>query len=437
MKLSVIGLGHLGLPMASIFASRGYDVIGLDANKWLVEQIQKGNCPIHETKLDELMASTDNRLQATTDYEEATLNSDISFIMVPTPTDKTDGFSNDYVLSVIRGIGATIKVKQNYHIVVVTSTVMPGTMANVIKPELEKITGKQCGLDFGLCYNPEFVALGDVIQGMSSPDAVLIGESDAYAGTILEKFYGGICTNNPPIIRTSWWNAELAKLSLNSFVTIKISLANTLAEMCDKMPTGDVDVITKFLGFDSRIGPKYLRGGLGYGGPCFPRDNKAFIAFAKQIDADSTIEASTDRFNRNYTEYVLLRVLHLLGIDDKTVSVLGLTYKPNTNVIEESVALEIAQQLSRGVANVKAYDPAGMENAKRELNDAVEYSKDIADCLRESDLCIIATPWRQFSELDSEAFAVMRKPKVLDCWRMLNKDQLQGVEYHALGVRDD
>lgn len=441
MRLSIFGLGKLGAAMAAVHASRGYEVIGLDINEWVVNEIKAGRCPIYEPRLEELMAQLNNRLMVTTNYDEAVGNSDVSFIIVPTPSGKDGRFGNEYVLSAIRNIAAVLKNKKGYHLVVVTSTVMPGTMENVAKPELEKLSGKKCGKGFGLCYSPEFIALGNVIDGMLNPDAVLIGESDKKAGLILEGIYQKVCTNNPPIRRMSWWNAEVAKLSLNVFMTAKMSLANMYAEVCKGIPKGDVDAITGFLGLDSRIGSKYLRGATSWGGPCFPRDNRAFIVFAKEMGIDCPIQRAVVDFNREYNSNFARRAMALLSYPfNKTVSVLGLTYKPNTDVVEESASLEMVRMFCNARLKVRVFDPAGMENAKGELEGLeVEYAKDIVDCLSGSDLCVLATPWDAFRILKAGMFiGNMRKPMVLDCWRIWDRMEFlkAGVEYHAVGVND-
>ena len=441
VHLNIIGLGKLGLPMAAIHAYRGYDVIGLDVSEWLVNEVKVGRCPISETGLEELMPKLNNRLQVTTNYDEAVGNSDVSFIIVPTPSGEDGKFSNDYVLSAIRNIASVLKNKRGYHLVVVTSTVMPGTMENEVKPELEMLSGKKCGKDFGLCYSPEFIALGNVIDGMLNPDAVLIGESDKKAGSMLEGIYRKVCTNNPPIRHMSWWNAEVAKLSLNVFMTTKMSLANMYAEVCKEIPLGDVDDVTGFLGLDSRIGSKYLKGATSWGGPCFPRDGRAFITFAKEMGIDCPIQRAVVDFNREYNSNFARRAMALLDYPfNKTVSILGLTYKPNTDVVEESASLEMARMFCNAGLKVRVFDPAGMENAKGELEGLeIEYAKDIADCLSGSDLCVLATPWDAFRALKAGMFVGnMRKPMVLDCWRMLDGKELMelGIEYHAVGVNN-
>lgn len=441
MRLSVIGLGKLGAVMSAVHAYRGYEVIGLDVNEWLVNEIKEGRCPIYEPGLGELMAKLNGRLRVTMSYNEAVGDSDVSFIIVPTPSGKDGKFSNDYVLSAIRGIAPVLKNKKGYHLVVVTSTVMPGTMENVVKPELEKLSGKKCNKDFGLCYSPEFIALGNVIDGMLNPDAVLIGESDKNAGLMLEGIYRKVCANNPSVRRMSLWNAEVAKISLNVFITTKMSVAETFAEVCERFPNGNVDTIVDFLGLDSRIGRKYLTAGSGWSGPCFPRDGRAFIEFAKELGVECPIQQTVDSFNKAYSSDIAMRAMSLLQHPfNTTVSVLGLTYKPNTNVIEESASLTMIRVFCKAGLGVRVSDPAGMENTKKELGDLnVEYAKDIADCLKGSDLCVLATPWDEFKALKPQTFLeFMRKPVVLDCWRVWDRGRFvnAGVEYHAVGVAD-
>ena len=424
--------------MAAYYASRGYKVIGVDVNKAAVEAVNKGITPIYEPGLGELLKNAHGRLSATTDYKFAVENSDITFILVPTPSEKHGGFSTKYAEEAARNIAEVLKYKKGFHIVVLTSTVMPGATETVVKPILEKVSGKKCGVDFGLCYNPEFIALGSVIKDLASPDAVLIGESDRKSGDILSEVYKNVCTNNPPIARMSPYNAEVAKLALNVFITTKISLANAFAETCEQFPGGDIDAVTGFLGLDSRIGPKYLRGGLGYGGPCFPRDNLAFIYLTQQLNSQAWLQEATHKVNQHQNERIAKLVENKLGsIKGKVIALLGVTYKPNTDVVEESASLETAKALLKRGARLRIYDPAGNDNAQRALgNENVVYAISAKDCLRSTQLCILATPWDEFKSLKPEDFiSHMDKPVVLDCWRLFDREKFASkIEYFALGV---
>jgi UDPglucose 6-dehydrogenase len=436
--LSVIGIGKLGLPLAAYYAHRGYKVIGVDVNKVTVEAVNQGKSTIYEPGLEELLKNHRGRLTATTDIKFAVENSSITFILVPTPSEKDGGFSTKYAEEAARNIGVALKDKNDFHIVVLTSTVMPGSTETVIKPILEKASGKKCGVDFGLCYNPEFIALGSVIKDLASPDAVLIGESDKKSGDMLAEVYKTVCTNNPPVARMSPYSAELAKLALNVFVTTKISLANAFTEICEQLPGGDIDAVTKFLGMDSRIGPKYLKGGLGYGGPCFPRDNLAFIYLAKQLNTEAWLQDATHRVNRHQNERIAGLIQQKLGgFKNKTIAILGITYKPNTDVVEASASLETARELLKKGASLRIYDPAGNGNAQRVLgNTNIVYASSVKECLKGTQLCILATPWDEFKSLTPDDFITgMEKPVLLDCWRLFDRQKYASkMDYFALGI---
>src|ERR1700730_9162684 len=244
MNLSVIGLGKLGAPMAAVMAEKGHSVIGVDVSPGFVHAINEGRAPVNEPGLDDLIRRNRQRLSATSSCAEAIAGSDVTFIIVPTPSEEDGSFSLRYVTAVGDPLGQALRKKSGYHLVVLSSTVMPGSTGDILLPLLESSSGKQCGKDFGLCYNPEFIALGSVIRDMLNPDLVLIGEFDARSGDILVELYHGVCENRPAVARMNFVNAELTKLSVNTFVTTKISYANMLAQVCDKLPGADVEVVT-------------------------------------------------------------------------------------------------------------------------------------------------------------------------------------------------
>ena len=297
--ISVIGLGKLGASMAAAIADRGFSVIGVDVFEQAVTFINNGKAPVQETNLQEYIDRNRERLSATMSHQEAILKSDISFVIVPTPSDANGAFSIRFAQEAFKAIGSALKNKDTYHLVVLTSTVLPGSTRYGLLPILEKESDKICGKDFGLCYSPEFIALGSVIKNFLNPDFLLVGEFDERSGSTLESYYLRIMENNPPCKRMSIENAELTKIALNTFVTTKITFANMLADICERIPGGDIDVVTDALGEDTRIGRKYLSGGLGYGGPCFPRDNVALSYFAREIGASTPLGEATDAFNRD------------------------------------------------------------------------------------------------------------------------------------------
>ena len=423
-RISVIGLGKLGAPMAAVIASKGFDVIGLDLNDKFVAAINAGMAPVQEPRLQEFIEKGRSRLRATHSYDEAVLNSDITFVIVPTPSDKDRVFSNKYVIAAMRSIGHALRGKPGRHVVVVTSTVMPGSTGGEIQRELEEASGRKVGPELGLAYNPEFIALGTVVRDMLRPDFILIGESDETTGAQLENIYKRSCENDPVIRRMNFVNAELTKISVNTYVTTKISYANMLAEMCDHLPGADVDVVSVAVGSDTRVGSKYIKGAIGYGGPCFPRDNKAFAALGRKLGVRCDLAEATDLINDHQIER-LIGAVQAHAAPGAKVAVLGLSYKPDTQVVEESQGVALAGKLSDEGYVVSVYDPLAMGGAETMLSDRVIFANDAADALEEVQVAVITTAWPQFTETALWA----RRPSdaklvVIDPWRVVEATAL-------------
>jgi UDPglucose 6-dehydrogenase len=432
--VSVIGLGKLGSPMVACFAENGYRVIGVDVTPDVVEKINQGKAPVFEPGLDEMLWENRERISATLDFEKAISESEATFIIVPTPSDEQGGFSLEIVEPAIESIGTALRNKPSWHLVDLVSTVLPGSMEK-IRELLENCSGKRCMMDFGLCYNPEFIALGSVIRNFLNPDFILVGESDRRSGDYLEALYKRVCDNDPPIARMNWVNAELTKIAVNTFVTTKITYANMLSAICEKLAGSDVDVVTAALGLDTRIGSRYLKGALGYGGPCFPRDAVAFAYTARQLGISAELAETTDKMNREQICRMVGRVKEKLPEGGK-VGVLGLSYKPDTNVIEESQGLMLASALLTEGLQVIVYDPAAMEPARKVLGPDVQYASSMEDCTSQADVLVVTTPWDEFKSLRPENLRRREKRVVLiDCWRVFSSHEFAGVaEYIALGV---
>ena len=257
-RVCVVGLGKLGACIAAALASRGFDVVGTDVDPSKVDALRQRRAPVEEPGLQEMIERGSSRLQATSDWDEAVAQSDAAFFVPATPSLPDGSFSNDFLLQALRAVGGKVaSQKKSRYLFVVNSTVTPGSCDTGLKPLLEETLNGKCGEDFGLCYNPEFIALGDVIRGLLEPDFVLIGESDELSGRRLEDVYARFCTNNPPIIRMSNLNAELAKISVNCFVTMKVSFVNQLTAVTARLPGADARVILEAIGQDRRIGAAY------------------------------------------------------------------------------------------------------------------------------------------------------------------------------------
>lgn len=432
MNISVIGLGKLGLPLAASIASKGFFVYGVDINKKVIDDLNKGYSSLAEPNLSKIIKKFKSNISASLNTIEAVLSSDVTFIITPTPSQKNGYFSLEYINKVVEELSMALKIKQSYHLVVIVSTIMPGSMSKITKV-LERKSGKKLTRDFGLCYNPEFIALGSVIQNLLNPDFILIGESDKKSGDILEKFYKVYCENKPKIARMNFVNAELSKISVNTFITTKISYANMLAEICEKLPGGDVDVVTSTIGFDSRIGAKYLKGGPAFGGPCFPRDNIAFISLAKNLKSSYIIANSTHKTNLRQTGRLIEVIVSYLK-KNSSVGILGLSYKPFTDVIEESVGLNLAQYLASKNIKLNLHDPLALKNVEKILGRRAEYIDDLKQCMEKSQILVIATDWPQFKDINTSWFGATSKI-LIDPWRIIDEDLLpKNVTYHPFGL---
>lgn len=413
MEISVIGLGKLGLPLAVVLAAKGYTVIGVDSDDIRVDQLNDDQTsPIGEPGVQDLLDLYFDRLGFTTDTEDAVHATDATFVIVPTPSMENGSYNLSPVLSVCREIGAALKTKDAYHLVVIVSTVMPEDTQMRIIPALETFSEKCCGEAFGVCYSPEFIALGEVVKGLTQPDFVLIGECDARAGDMLERLYQPVITREntdfmtysepitPPVKRMSLNNAELTKIALNSFLTMKISFANALALLCDNLDGGDVDVVTGAVGLDQRIGYKYLKGGAPFGGPCLTRDNRALIEAGRRLRVELPLAAATDTVNQQVLGYI--QMLAERGALDGSVCVLGLSYKLDTDWQEESLGV-------------------WLQNLLREAGQHVTNDITTATAI------VLCLPDPKYRDLDFQPGQT-----VVDVWRVL-EDVPDGVTLVALG----
>jgi UDPglucose 6-dehydrogenase len=293
---------------------------------------------------------------------------------------------------------------------------MPGSTSGPIKLALEEASNKLVGFEIGLCYSPEFIALGSVVYNLLNPDIILIGESDSKAGDILEDLYDTVCDNKPTVKRMNFVNAEISKISINTYVTTKISYANMLSDLCQRLEGADVDVVTSTVGSDTRVGMKYIKAGLAFGGPCFPRDNIAFATLAKNLGANAELAIATQNINR-YQNSRLIQLIETHN-DSKKISILGLSYKPGTPVIEESQAVLLIRELIEKKYEVFAYDPMANNEVKKVLANDVHICENLDECIAMSDFVIVMTPWPFFSvDISGDK---TRGKKIVDCWRILN-----------------
>lgn len=434
-RISVIGLGKLGLPFCAAAASRGFEVIAYDLDPRKLSDYQQGRYP-YETSLEGLMKEYGSRIQFTQNLNDLLMTSK-TFFIVPTPSLEDGTFSNAYLLSALESFAPVLKQKQDYHLLSIMSTVMPGSM-QLFEQGLEELTGKEIGKDFGLCYNPAFIALGNVIKNFLEPDFILVGESDPETGYLLEAFYSSFCSNSPAIRRMNYVNAELSKISVNAFVTMKISFANTLARICEKIPGADSKVVAQAVGSDRRIGSAYLQGAVGYGGPCFPRDNRAFQQAAAKAGTGAALAEATDRVNQEQVSFLVNAVKNLTKDSKCSVGILGLSYKPDTDVIDESQGILLARALYDQGMTVVVHDPASLENAKKALPESIVCTKSLLECLEKAEVLVLTTPWLEYKKISQLLPQLSGKSKIIiDCWRFLYEESNQfpnEISYYPLGL---
>ena len=397
--MSVFGMGKLGACMAATLAERGFSVLGVDINAEAVRKINAGEPPVNEPHLAKTIAAAKGRLRATTKAEEA-VETDATFVIVPSPSLPDGSFSNEFLMRALQPVAQAVKAaRKKSHLFVVSSTTTPGACRKVIIPMLEQQIGGDCGRRFGFCYNPEFIALGNVVRGLLEPDLVLIGESDHRSGDLLEELYHRYNTNQPTIARMSVTSAELAKISVNSYITAKISFTNQLRMIAEKYPDTDIHAILDAIGSDSRIGKKYLRAGLSYGGPCFPRDNRLIAHAAKQVGLNAPLAEATDRVNELAKDTLAEQALACVKPGD-TVAVLGMAYRPDTYIVEESAGLHIAQALQRKGCRVVVHDCAATPTNSPSLLEFT-FLSDLADLKKEKRVAavLICCPWPAYQRL--------------------------------------
>ncbi len=399
--------------MAAVFARHGFTTVGLDVDPRLVAAMNEGRAPVQEPGLQDAIDSGRANLRATLDYDDAIPGSGAIFVIVPTPSADDHTFSNQFLTDAMIRIGAALRRSDRYHLVVITSTVMPGSTA-ALAAVLEAASGRTVGAELGLCYSPEFIALGSVIDNMERPDMVLIGQSDDRAGALLADIYRRTTVSSPEVHRMNFVNAEICKIALNTYITTKISYANMIAELCDHVPDADADVVTAALGADSRIGKKYLRGATAYGGPCFPRDNRAFVAFARGLGVNCDLPLATDSVNGHQVPRSV-RLVEKHAAPGGRIAILGMSYKPHTAVIEGSHGIGLAMVLAHKGYKVTVTDPQAMELARRVLGETVAYADSADQALATADVALIMTPWPAFST----AFPLARSLTVIDPWRVL------------------
>jgi len=434
MRITILGCGYVGLVTGTCFADKGNKVYCIDVDPKKIEMINKGETPIFEPGLEELLKKNikNGSLTAftTKEFYPKKIQTDVSFICVPTPSNKDGSINLKFIKNASRDLGKYIKSLNDYHVVTVKSTVVPGTTGDITLPILEKCSGKKIGKDFGLCMNPEFLREGSAIEDFTNTDKIVIGSIDKKSSDVLEKLYESWKTNIPRI-KVELRTAEMIKYAQNAFLATKISFINEIANICQKCGVDAKDV-TYAIGLDPRINPRFLNFGAGYGGSCFPKDVKALIAKAQRIGYNPKLLKSVEEINQKQA----LEVLKMAGdVKGKTVSILGLAFKPDTDDIREAPSIKLIKELKKHGVTIKAFDPQATENMKK-IFPNITYTNSPLECLKDSDICFVMTEWKEIKELEPKEFLqLMKTPVIIDGRRVFDPEKMKklGFTYKGIG----
>ena len=439
MRLTIIGTGYVGLVTGTCFAKKGHDVVCVDVIEEKVNMVNEGIPPIYEEGLEDLLKEVlkDGKLKATLDLKQAVKDSEVIFICVGTPSFSNGLLDDKYVRGAATAIAEAFESDQEYKVVVVKSTCNPGTTTDIIRPLIEEISKFEAGKDFGIGMNPEFLREGVAIQDFFNPDRIVIGGNDEKSRNLIAKTYDGF---EAPILNVDPTTAEMIKLASNSFLAMKISFINEMANIAEKVGS-DVIVIAKGVGMDDRISDKFLRAGLGYGGSCFPKDVAALYQKSRDIASPSKLLEATLEANAKQP----LRAIELLkneiegkSLKGKKISILGLAFKPETDDVRDAVAFPIVKDLIKEGAIVFATDPIAINNFKNEFNDEnLTFVENLDDALQDADGCILVTEWSSYRSLEPETFLnKMKNPLLVDGRRVYDPLKFieKKVKYVGIGL---
>ncbi len=432
MRVAMIGTGYVGLVSGACFSQFGQTVVCVDKDESKIERLEKGEVPIFEPGLDKYVAEgvRDGRLSFTTDIKEAVANSDAVFIAVGTPSRRGDGYADlSYVRTAAEEIADAL---DGYTVIVTKSTVPVGT-----GKEVEDIIRKRRpDADFDVASNPEFLREGSAIEDFMRPDRVVVGTESQRAQHVMRELYRPLFLNETPILFTARETSELIKYAGNAFLATKITFINEMAELCEVVGA-DVQDVARGIGLDGRIGKKFLNAGPGYGGSCFPKDTLALVRTAEEKGAPTRIVEAVVAVNEERKKRMAQKIIEAAGgsVAGKTIGVLGLTFKPNTDDMRDSPSLDIIPILQDCGAAIHAFDPEGMDEAK-ELLENITYCTDAYQVAAAADVIVLLTEWNEFRALDMQKIKANRATTVMVDLRNVYRPEdmaAEGITYHSVG----
>jgi len=431
MKISVIGTGYVGLVTGTCFAETGNSVACMDVDSKKIGQLKKGKSPIYETGLDSLLEKNikAKRLSFTTSLKDAVSNSEVIFLCLPTPPGADGGADLSFVLSVAEDIA---KIADGFRLIITKSTVPIGT-GDKIK-DIFMSRGKK---DFVVASNPEFLKEGNAIQDFMFPDRVVIGVADSRSEAILRGLYEPFVRTGAPILVMEIRSAEMVKYAANAFLATRISFINEIARLCEQLGA-DVDRVRTAIGYDNRIGPRFLFPGIGWGGSCFPKDVKALIKIGEEVSVKTQVVCAVNAINEDQKSVLPEKVKKRFGasLHGMKFAVWGLSFKPKTDDMREAPSIVVIDNLLDGGAAVTAFDPVAMENAEKVFGKKISYAKEQYAALKDADALLLVTEWQEFREPDfSRMKALMKHFIIFDGRNIYNPEKIRslGFEYYGIG----
>ena len=433
MKIAVIGLGFVGLTLSSVLASKGITTIGIDSDRKKCSKIAKGIPTFFEPNLEKTLKKSLKKKLIITNKLSSISNCDFIFITVGTPQKKNGEIDLSFIKEIVRSVGKLISKNKKKPIILIKSTVLPGTMEQVVLPILERNSKKKAGKDFGLISNPEFLQESLAIQDTIKPHVVVLGGYRTKFMKKTEKFFSWF-NPNVPIIITNHQTAEMIKYANNSFLATKISFINQIANICQRIPDTNIDDIADTIGLDPRIGNLFLNAGPGYGGSCLPKDIKAIINLSSKIGVKPTLLNAVEKTNKQQINYIMELIKQNIGkIKGKKVTILGVAFKPDTDDIRDSMSIELIRRLMKLGARVTIHDPKALENARKIFHSNAKYAISIPSALKDCQCAVIMTQWKDYERINNKTIKQMAKKFIIDSRRVLSNKNLD-AKYYAIGL---
>ena len=433
MKIGIIGLGFVGLSFAAVLTSKGHSIIGVDTDKEKLEKIKNGIVPFYEPKLQSLLRRSLNVGLEVSSNILAIKKCNLIFVTVGTPQKRNGEIDLTMIKNVTNKIGKLLSKTKHKPIIIIKSTVIPGTTQNVILPILQRMSRKNVGRGFGLLTNPEFLRETMAVNDTLHPHVIVLGGDNDIFLKKVRRFYSNL-HHSVPIVLTNYSTAEIIKYANNSFLATKISFINQIASICEEIPDANIDDVAKTIGLDPRIGNLFLDAGPGYGGSCLPKDVKAIINFSTKVGINPTLLTAVEKTNKQQINSIIKLIKQNIGkIHGRKIAVLGIAFKPETDDIRDSVSVELVNRLIKLGAKITIHDPKAIENAKKIFNNKIKYQKSVSTAVKDCKCAIIMTAWKQYEKINNKTIEQMAKKFIIDSRRIISDKKLN-AKYFAIGL---